>query len=370
MPVPVLLYTRGSSPRHQGLFTMDRRIGNRRIGNRRIGNRAVIATMMMTLLGLAASADADDTQRVLRAGIIGCDTSHVVAFTRLLNDPKAEGELAGVKVVAAYPGGSPDIPASADRLEMFTKTLRDMGVEIVDSIPALLEKVDVVLLESVDGRPHLKQVIPVFEAGKPVFIDKPVAGSLSDALEIYRLAKKHNVPCFSSSSLRFSSSIREMRDNPKVGKVLGCTAYSPCSIEEHHPDLFWYGVHGVEALFTIMGPGCESVTRTHTEEADVVVGRWKDGRIGTYRGIRGGKSAYGAVVFGSKAIASAGRYEGYEPLLVEICKFFRTGKPPVSAEETLDIFAFMEAADESRRQDGKPVKIEDVVKKARASLKP
>jgi predicted dehydrogenase len=313
---------------------------------------------------------ADEPAKRLRAGIIGLDTSHVVAFTKLLNDPKAKGDLAHVRVVAAYPGGSPDIPASKDRIAGYTKTLRDQyKVEVVDSIAALLPKVDVVLLESVDGRPHLEQVKPVLKAGKPVFIDKPVSGSLADAIEIYRLAKKYKVPVFSASSLRFSPGILRMRDDDKVGQVLGCATYSPCELEKHHPDLFWYGVHGVETLFTIMGTGCQSVVRVHTKDADLVVGTWKDGRIGTFRGIRKGAKGYGAQVFGAKGIQLSGGYGGYEPLVAEICKFFRTGRPPVSAEETLEIFAFMEAADESKRRGGVPVTLESVMARA-AALSP
>jgi hypothetical protein len=161
-----------------------------------------------------------------------------------------------------------------------------------------------------------------------------------------------------------------MRDDPKVGEVRGCSAYGPCALEPHHPDLFWYGVHGVEALFTIMGPGCVSVTRVHTKDTDFVTGTWKDGRVGTFRGIRPpGKADYGALVFGSKGIAPSGKYGGYEPLILEICKFFETGKPPVSAEETLEIFAFMEAADESKRRDGAPVTLDSVLTKAREARK-
>jgi predicted dehydrogenase len=248
----------------------------------------------------------------------------------------------------------------------YTKQLREeFGVEIVDSIEALLPKVDVVLLESVDGRPHLEQVKPVFKAKKPVFIDKPVAGSLADAIRIFDLAREHNVPCFSSSSLRFSPGILAMRNNAKVGDVLGCDAYGPCALEEHHPDLFWYGIHGVETLFTIMGTGCETVSRVQTKDTELVTGVWKGGCVGTFRGIRSGKSDYGATVFGTNGIAPSGGYGGYEPLVVEICKFFRTGKPPVSAEETLEIFAFMEAADESKRQGGSPVTLASVMTKAR-----
>jgi len=325
---------------------------------------AVCLALLWTPVTLAA-----DTARPLRAGIIGLDTSHVVAFTDLLNGPKAKGVLAQVRIVAAFPGGSPDLPDSKDRLAGFTKKLRDdYKVEIVDSIDALLKKVDVVFLESVDGRPHLKQVLPVFKAGKPVFIDKPIASSLADAIQIYALAARYKVPCFSSSSLRFSPGILKMRRDPKVGDVLGCSAYSPCPLEPHHPDLFWYGIHGVETLFTIMGPGGKSVVRVHTRDGDLVVGTWKDGRVGTFRGIRKGSAGYGAMVFGSKGISPSGGYGGYEPLVVEICKFFQTGKPPVSAQETLEIIAFMEAADESKRKGGVPVTLESVLARARAAI--
>lgn len=312
-------------------------------------------------MACAVSARAGEPAKPLKAGIIGLDTSHVIAFTRMINAPKATGDLADVTVVAGYPGGSPDLPSSANRVEKYTEELRGMGIEICDSIDELLTKVDVVLLESVDGRPHLEQVKPVFAAGKRVFIDKPFAGSLADAIEIVRLAKKHNVPFFSSSSTRFSSGFQAIRQGKSpLGKVKSCIAFSPMSIEPHHPDLYWYGVHGVEILYTIMGPGCKTVTRV---EQNKVVGVWEDGREGTFLG----KGGYGATVEGSEGSGDAGKYEGYGPLVVEICKFFKTGKPPVSAEETLELFTFMEAADESKRQGGAPVTIESVMKKAQAA---
>jgi predicted dehydrogenase len=318
----------------------------------------------------ALPAAGEKRARPLRAGIIGCDTSHVIEFTKLLNNPKADGVLAEVRVTAAYPGSSPDLPASRDRVAGYTKRLRDeFNVEIVDSIEALLPKVDVVLLESVDGRPHLRQALLGFKAGKPVFIDKPVAGSLADALEIFELARKYKVPCFSSSSLRFSPGIAGTRNDPKVGNVLGCDVYGPCELEPHHPDLFWYGIHGVETLFTVMGTGCQAVARVHTADADLATGVWNDGRVGTFRGMRKPKAVgYGGLVFGTKGVAPLGRYTGYKPLVEEICKFFTTGRAPVRAEETLEIFAFMEAADESKRQGGAPVTLASVLAKARAEV--
>ena len=305
----------------------------------------------------------------IRIGIIGCDTSHVPAFTEAFNLPTAEGDVAGFRVVAAYPGGSPDIPSSIDRVPLYSEQLQKMGVEIVSSVDELLDKVDVVLLESLDGRKHLDQASAVIAAGKRMFIDKPVAGSLEDAIAIYRLAEQQSVPIFSSSSLRFSPGIAGMNSDPRVGNIVGCNAYGPCHLEPHHPDLYWYGVHGVEVLYTVMGPGCESVTRTTTPDTDVVVGIWKDGRVGTFRGIRGSvASGYGATVFGDKGIAPSGGYGGYEPLVKAIAKFFKTGDAPVSAEETIEMFTFMQAADDSKNSNGLSIRLADTRQRAEATL--
>jgi predicted dehydrogenase len=296
----------------------------------------------------------------LKAGIIGLDTSHVIAFTKLLNDPDAGPDLAGCRVVAAYPKGSPDIESSTSRVPMYTEQIQALGVEIVDSIEELVERVDVVLLETNDGRPHLEQVMPVLKAKKPVFIDKPVAGSLSDAIAIFAAAESHGVPVFSSSSLRYGAGTQAVR-NGSIGRVTSCEVTGPASLEKTHPDLFWYGIHGVEAIFTVMGTGCEVVQRERGDGPIVVKGTWAGGRTGTFREGKG----YSGSAAGEKGEAEIGKSDGYRPLLVEIVKFFRTGKPPVSAEETLEIYAFMEAADESKRQDGKPVSLKEVMEKAR-----
>jgi hypothetical protein len=304
-------------------------------------------------------------QTPIRVGIIGLDTSHVTAFTALLNDPSNPNHVPGARVVAAYRGGSPDVESSATRIDRFTSELQTKwNVELVGSIEELCKKVDAVLLESVDGRPHLAQVRPVLAAGKRVFIDKPLAGSYQDAREIVRLSKESGTPFFSTSSLRFVNELQELKGSEKLGTMLGAITFSPSPTEAHHPDLFWYGIHGVEMLFTLMGTGCESVTRVHTAGSDVVVGRWKDGRTGTFRGIREGKADYGAIAFGSKAVipSSIPMKVDYRGLVVEIIRFFQTGVPPVSPEETLEMMAFMEAADLSKARLGQTVKLSELNK--------
>ncbi|MDA0833967.1 MAG: DUF1080 domain-containing protein [Planctomycetota bacterium] len=310
---------------------------------------------------------ADEPSKELKAGIIGLDTSHAIAFTSMLNAAEVPEELAGCRIVAAYPKGSPDIESSTIRVPGYIEQVVKMDVEIVDSIDALLEKVDVVFLETNDGRPHLEQLIPVLKAGKPCFIDKPVAGSLTDAVAIYELARKYNVPIFTSSSLRYYEGTQDVRHG-KVGKVQHAETYSPASLEPTHPDLFWYGIHGVELLFTTMGTGCLTATRTiSNEDMDEVTGVWANDRSGVFRGYRkGGPGGYGGTATGTGGEATFGSKGSYKELLVEIVKFFRTGVAPVSEEESLEIYAFMEAADESKRQGGKPITLASVMEKAHA----
>jgi predicted dehydrogenase len=300
----------------------------------------------------------------LRVGIIGLD-AHAVPWTQIIHDPRATSPISDLRIVAAVPASSADIPFSKDNIEKNIATMRTFGVEICDTIEALLPKVDAVMVLGIDGRPHLRQARAVFATRKPVFIDKPVASSLAETIALFGEAKASGTPCFSNSSLRYSPGIAGMTNEAKVGRVLGCDAYgNNQSILPGHPDLFYYGIHGCEILFTIMGPGCQTVSRVKGASADLVTGTWSDGRVGAFRGILRGHASFGATVFGEKGIAPAGKFEGYEPLLVEIAKFFKTAQPPMSVEHTLEIYAFMEAADESLRQGGRLVSIQSVLEKA------
>jgi predicted dehydrogenase len=303
---------------------------------------------------------ASSVEKGKRIGIIGLDTSHSVAFTKEFNHPEASPDLRGYRVVAAYPHGSRDIESSVSRIPGYTEEVKKLGVEIVGSIDELLKVSDVILLETNDGRLHLEQALPVINAGKRMFIDKPMTASLEDAKKIFAEANSKNVPLFSCSSLRFTEGAQAAARGDH-GKVFGATAWSPGTIEKTHPDLFWYGIHGVEILFTAMGKGCKSVTRFHSEGADVVVGTWEDDRLGTFRGIRQGKSDYGGTAFTEKGSVALGPYKGYRPLILEIARFFDTGIAPFDQDETLEILAFMEAADESKRLGGARIQMPRVL---------
>ena len=301
---------------------------------------------------LAASIITFPQANEIRIGIIGLDTSHVTAFTRILNDSSAKDHIPGAKVVAAVKDSSPDIKASYSRVEKFTAELTGKwGVKLYPNVKELCKQVDAIMIENVDGRPHLKHAFNVIKSGKPLYIDKPLAGTFADCKKIYHLAKQHKVPIFSSSSLRFSKSTLAARAG-KHGKVLHCETFSPAHIEPHHPDLFWYGIHGVESLFTVMGPGCISVQRGTTRDGKIkVTGKWKDGRVGIFRESNG----YGGTAKCETGEYQVGTYDGYAPLVKEIIKFFISGKAPVDDRETLEIYAFMNAANESKSANGKEI---------------
>ena len=319
----------------------------------------LVAAVLLAACGVAAAGapPPEWAKKDLKAGIIGTDTSHVGAFTGLL----AKHPEWRVQVVAAFPAGSPDNPSSWGNVKKYAEDLQKQhNIEIVDTIEALLGKVDVVLIESVDGRPHLAQARPVIQAKKLLFIDKPFTASLEDARELVKLAKDAGVPFFSSSCVRFQPEIAKFRTDPGVGKLQKAQGSSPLHIEPHHPDLFWYGIHGVEALYTVMGRGCVSLSRKEEGDLDITTGKWSDGRIGIFRGVKKGNHLPLVKVWGADGEAeSKGNYD-YSGLVETIAKFFQTGESPIDPQETLEIIEFMIAAQRSKERGGAEVSLEEL----------
>lgn len=298
-------------------------------------------------------------ENMVQIGIVGLSV-HSEAFTAIINSENNDSEFKRSKVVALYEGPvNKDVAFSPQQIMRFKSTISQAGVQMVDSMEALLDKSDAVMVLSNDGRPHLKESLPALEARKPVFIDKPLAENFMSVKAIFDISDSLRVPVFTSSALRFSDINRSILDGG-AGSVLGAETYGPAPLQDAHVDLFWDGIHGVELLFTVMGSGCETVTRIDKENEDVVLGSWKDGRVGVFRGLRMGEKGFGGKVFGSKGIPLLG-FNGYVPLVKEIVQFFHTGVSPVSNKETIELYAFMEAADRSRSLNGKPVALKSIM---------
>ncbi|HEX7362029.1 MAG TPA: oxidoreductase [Bryobacteraceae bacterium] len=291
----------------------------------------------------------------IRLGVIGTDTSHAVEFTHILNDPGAPGHISGAHVVAAWKGGSPDVKESARNVNRYAEEMREKwGVKIVGSISDLCPMVDGLLLESLDGRKHLRQFRQAMACGKPMFIDKPLSDSLSGARAIASLAQEHHIPWFSASALRFGSTAR-MRTSAMISAIV----WAPGPTEPHQQlKLTWYGIHGLAMLYTLFGTGCVAVSEISSGDSDVITGRWKDGRLGTLH-LQRPYGKWGAIVFlkNNKLRADTNISFSYVPLVRQIVDFMSTKVPPVPNNETLEMFEFMDAAQRSVAEHGALVKL-------------
>jgi Oxidoreductase family, NAD-binding Rossmann fold len=293
----------------------------------------------------------------LKIGMIGLDTSHCPAFVNIINDAENKFHIPGAKVVKAFPGGSELFSKSMERVEEFTNELKELGVEICDSIEETAEGMDAFFLESVDGNQHLEQFKILAQYGKPVFIDKPLACCFEDAKAIVELAKEKNIPVMTASAIRYAKGIDVLHDDSKVE---ACEAFGPMALLDDYRDYFWYGIHSAETLYSFMGSGCKQVQTTSTDTIDMIVGTWADGRIGTLRGNRVRSNKFGCMITtegAPKFALVSGEIPFYALLLKKIVPFFQTGISDIPIEESLEIIAFLEAASQSRAQGGKVVEI-------------
>ncbi len=341
-------------------------------------------TALLTAVGWGFVAIAQAAEPV-KVGILGFDNYQAVEYTAFFNNPKAEGDLAGLRVTAALPVVNPEYPESAALTERWQAQMLNLyqdqqdvpPVEIVHSIEELLQRCDAVMIWSLDGRQHLGQAKAVLKTGKRLFIGRPVASTLADAVAIYQLAAELKTPCWSCSQHRFSPGFAGMRNHPEVGQVLGCDVYGGYDIKATDADKFTRSLHSIETLYTIMGPGVRELSCHSTPTVESITAVWKDGRVATYRGIKDGAVKYSATVFGDKGVSTAGiyghgiptkgvvpiddKYMGYGGLAIELAKYFKGAEPPVTAAETLEIFAFLQAAEESRTRNGAKVSLQNLL---------
>ncbi|HEV2294861.1 MAG TPA: Gfo/Idh/MocA family oxidoreductase [Tepidisphaeraceae bacterium] len=293
----------------------------------------------------------------LRIGLVGLDTSHVVAFTKLLNVVGEKDHVPGARVIAGYPGGSDDIDLSRNRVEGFTRDLREKyGVEIMDSPEAVAKACDLVFITAVDGRVHRSLFERIVPFKRPTFVDKPFTTSLDDAKEIFRLAGQHDVPVMSCSSLRYADGLTDML--AQGSPVIGCDAFGPMDLIPQMPGFFWYGVHVVEIIQRVMGSGCRSVTVTRTDNFDLLTGRWSDNRVATMRGVRNAHHKYGVTLHRKDDFDFVNLQQhkraAYANMLDAILKTLPQGKSDVAKEDTLEVIKIIEAANQSR-ESGKTV---------------
>jgi hypothetical protein len=293
----------------------------------------------------------------MKLAMIGLDTSHCEAFTGLLNNEAAPFHIPGARVTRAYPGGSQAFSLSRDRVAGYTDLLRDrFGVTMCGSPEEAAQGVDAILLESVDGRQHLEQFRVLAECGVPVFIDKPLACSYAEAAEIAAIAARKNIPVMTCSAIRMATGIAGLVDASTP--VNSAEAFGPISLLPDYPSYYWYGVHSVDVLFSYMGRGCREVRVVHTDSADLLVGSWADGRIGTVRGGQFPNLSFGCTLWTAGGVISgqlSSEAPTYAPMLAAVVEFFRTGQSPIDLAESVEIISFLDAAERSLQQGSEGV---------------
>ena len=299
---------------------------------------------------------------MIRLGLVDFDTSHVVEFTRRLNhvDIAEDQWVEGARVVAGVPGRSALAP---EKIPGYTATIQKYGVPLFDDPADLFGKADAVLIESVDGSVHLERARPFLERGMPTYVDKPFACSVADARAMLDLAARTHAAIMSSSSLRYAPEVVEAKaPTSPAGAIVGAATYGPAPLDTkgRNPGLFHYGIHPVEMLYTLLGPGCRRLSCLSRPGGEVVTGAWPDDRLGTVRGIRQGRADYGFTLFGSKGVVTRGVSTTliYRELLKHIVRMFETKQPPIDPRETLEIVAFIEAARRSADAGGEAVDLQ------------
>ena len=218
------------------------------------------------------------------------------------------------------------------------------------------------MLEINDPAFHLEYFEKCAALGKPIYLDKPVAGNVADTKKIYEIAKKYNVRFFSASSLRFDIDLEETLENNDID-VKSAVIWGPVGVAAAGSSIVWYGVHTFEMLERIMGIGAESVTVVNDEKGHVCTVAYPDGRRGIVELTRKAYR-YGALLRDDAAneimIRVGGRVPFYARLIKHIDSFFRgDDSAGVPLDESMEIMKMLEAADISSTT-GKTVFLKDL----------
>lgn len=286
----------------------------------------------------------------LNIALVGCDTSHSVYFSRLLNDGTDPQHVAGARVIAAVIDGNGAIAGSREKaLANAAEIEAKYGAKLYEEIGDLPRDCDAIFIESTDGGRHLAQVCKAVEFQVPLFIDKPLTLGTKEAEDIFRLGHERGVPIMSCSSLRYDPSFRKALRGCAGGAVTGADIFGYMEFVKDCSGYFWYGIHSAEMLFAAMGTGLEQVYVVKQDDYDLLTGVWRDGRIGTIRGTRKPHFAFGGTLHtASRPLAfdvpEVDMPPSYAPMLRQVVEFVRSGISPIAQQETLEIIRFLESA--------------------------
>ncbi len=295
----------------------------------------------------------------IKVAFIGLDSSHSVELSRLVCSPDqpAEQKIEGLTVTACLRFETPF--QNKEGLDKRQAQLEAWGIKVTEDFDEAIADCDAIQVEINDPAYHLEYFQRVAALGKPIFLDKPLAGTLEDGREILRLARKHQTRVFSSSSLPLFPAVGAAVDKlAALGEpVLFGHTFGALGKASAGDSLIWYGVHSFEMLQRVMGCGAERVFAIDNGQSVVSTIEYSGNRRGVVESTRS-SWRYGGRVQSEKNVEFF-LVNGplYYYLMKEIRAFFQGGPAPVSMEQTFEGLAMMVAASKSIAT-GKAVEVE------------
>ncbi len=284
----------------------------------------------------------------IKVAVIGLDTSHSVAFPKLIQDPEVpeENRVNELLVTRCLRFETPF--QGKEGLDERQAYLESIGVLVTEDFDTAVADCDAILLEINDPTYHLSYFEKCAKLGKPIFLDKPIADTLENASKIMAIARENNVRVFTTSALRFDVDFQDAlakNDAPSGAVVWGPVGGAPAG-----SSIVWYGVHTFEMLQRIMGRGALTVCASEDRNGYVCHVIYADGRRGIVELSRTSWK-YGGLIKTLKGddvyFRVTGKVPFYQMLLEQIVKFFKDGDQVVSWEDSFEVMAMLAAADRS-----------------------
>jgi predicted dehydrogenase len=298
------------------------------------------------------AAPASTEAATLQLGVVGIDSSHLAEFSMRINALHAAGQTR-CQVTQMWTDGHHDMPA--EHVEKWRMQAEGHGVVGCDNLKDMLDAVDGVMVLTVNGYRHLEHASEALKRGLPTYIDKPLTCDLDQARQVLGMAREHGARCYSASSLRFAAEVEQATLDTTLGDVVAIDAYGPGQLSDAMPGLFYYGVHTIEMVDALWGPGVARVRCESMPDRDVLHLAYHDGRFASLRMERAGAYDFGATLQGREGIHSFKvDFDGvYDRLIVGMTAFFEGGEPPASLERIVENVAVMEAGNRSAGEGGR-----------------
>lgn len=241
--------------------------------------------------------------------------------------------------------------------EMAEKMAKASNIpNVVDDPLELIGKVDAVICATDIGAEHVERCKPFLDAGIPMFIDKPLVDNEED-LKTFIKWRNEGKKFISSSSMRYCKEFEPFYNGHtyELGKLMYICSPMPKKYEN-------YGIHALEAMFPLLGPGFVSAQNTGTYEQTMVHLKHESGCcVDIPMGI--GMAGAGITVIGtagSRYLEAGDFYAAFKKQLDLFVHWLRTGEEPVPFEHTVELMKIVIAGLRSREEGGRVVELSEI----------